>query len=102
MKPPKGEKKEEKPRPIDDILQSNIWDVDYEPHIKVDYEKCVTCELKPCVRLCPAGCYTLLDDKILFSYEGCLECGTCRIICPRDAITWNYPVSGKGIYFRFS
>jgi len=32
------EKREEKPRPIDDILQSNIWDVDYEPHIKVEYE----------------------------------------------------------------
>ena len=96
------EKREEKPRPIDDILQSNIWDVDYEPHIKVDYEKCVACELKPCIRLCPAGCYTLLDNRALFSYEGCLECGTCRIICPMGAVTWNYPVSGKGIYFRFS
>ena len=102
MKPSEGEKKEEKPRPIDDILQSNIWDVDYEPHIKVEYEKCVACELKPCTKLCPAGCYTLLDNRVLFSYEGCLECGTCRIICPMDAVTWNYPVSGKGIYFRFS
>lgn len=86
---------------IEDILNSNIWDVDYEPHIKVDNTKCLKCEIKPCLRLCPAECYTLLEGKILFSYEGCVECGTCRIICPEEAIEWDYPVSGRGIHFRF-
>jgi len=87
---------------IEDLLNNNIWDVDYEPHIKVDTNKCVDCELKPCIKLCPAGCYTLSGDKVLFSYEGCLECGTCRVICPKNAITWNYPLDGRGIHYRFS
>lgn len=86
---------------IEDILNSNVMDVDYEPHIHVNYDKCIKCEYKPCIYLCPAGCYTLIDDKILFSYEGCVECGTCRIICPNEAIEWNYPVSGRGIHLRF-
>jgi ferredoxin like protein len=93
--------KTERPLKLEDILNSNIWDVDYEPHIKVNAEKCENCDQKSCVKLCPAGCYTLLEGKILFSYEGCLECGTCRVICPEEAIEWNYPVSGRGIYFRF-
>ncbi len=93
--------KKEKPRKIDDILQSNVWDVDEEPHIVVDYEKCSHCKEKPCVYLCPAGCFTMLGDKILFSYEGCVECGTCRVVCPMKAIDWNHPRSGRGIHFRY-
>ena len=91
----------QKPLKLEDILNANIWDVDYEPHIKVDPEKCAGCEKKPCTYLCPAGCYTLLEGNVLFSYEGCLECGTCRVICPKKAIEWNYPVSGRGIHYRF-
>lgn len=91
----------QKPLKLEDILNSNIWDVDYEPHIKVDSEKCLRCNQKPCIYLCPAGCYTLLEGKVLFSYEGCLECGTCRVVCPEGAVNWNYPVSGRGIHYRF-
>ncbi len=91
-----------KPMRVDDILNNDIWDVDYESHIKVDSTKCKGCKERPCLYLCPAQCYTLAGDEVLFSYEGCLECGTCRLICPHGAITWNYPVSGRGIHFRFS
>ena len=95
-------KKVKKSMRIEDILNSNIWDVDYEPHITVDYDKCRKCKSKPCLRLCPAQCYTLVGDDVLFSYEGCLECGTCRVICPENAVKWNFPVDGRGIHFRFS
>ncbi|MGY0288794.1 MAG: ferredoxin family protein [Thermoproteota archaeon] len=86
---------------IEELLQSNVYDVDEKPHIKVDQEKCSKCNSRPCLLLCPARCYTLMDEKVMFSHEGCLECGTCRLICPEGAIEWNYPVSGKGIHYRF-
>ncbi|MFP3143724.1 MAG: ferredoxin family protein [Caldisphaera sp.] len=95
-------KKEEKPMKLEDILQSDIWNVDEDPHIIVDYNKCGSCKTKPCVYLCPAGCYVLSENGIIFSYLGCVECGTCRVICPMEAITWNYPKSGKGIFYRFT
>lgn len=91
-----------KPLRLEDILQSDVWNVDERPHILVDYTKCEKCNAKPCIYLCPAGCYTLAGDRVVFSYEGCVECGTCRVVCPMDAITWNYPRSGHGIMYRFT
>ncbi|MGC8752414.1 MAG: ferredoxin family protein [Fervidicoccaceae archaeon] len=89
-------------RTIDEIMKNNKWIVDEKPHIIVDYEKCSKCNKKICVLLCPAGCYTLSPDgKFSFNYEGCLECGTCRLVCPNDAISWNYPEGGKGIEYRY-
>lgn len=98
----RAEGQEVKMMKLDDLLQRNVYDVDEKPHIIVDYTKCDKCPTKPCVYLCPAGCYTLVGGRILFSYEGCVECGTCRVICPMDAISWNFPKSGRGIYFRFT
>jgi len=92
----------EKQFKIEELLQRNVYDVQAEPHITVDSEKCEKCETKPCLRMCPAECYTLVGNRVLFSYEGCLECGTCRVICPMNAITWNYPKSGRGIQYRFA
>jgi len=87
---------------LEDMLNNNIWDVDQRPHITLDTSKCRDCEYKPCIRLCPVGCYTMHGEDVLFSYEGCVECGTCRVVCPEEAITWTYPRSGRGIHFRFS
>ncbi len=87
---------------IDDLLQRDVWDVDHRPHIEVDSEKCMECASKPCLTSCPAGCYILAGGRVVFSYEGCLECGTCRLICPHGAVKWNYPLSGKGVQYRFS
>ncbi|WP_243675885.1 4Fe-4S dicluster domain-containing protein [Vulcanisaeta distributa] len=34
--------------------------------------------------------------------RGCLECGTCRVVCPENNIEWNYPPkSGFGVQYRF-
>ncbi|MCI4396407.1 MAG: 4Fe-4S dicluster domain-containing protein [Thermoprotei archaeon] len=89
-------------RSIDEIMKNNRWVVDEKPHIIVDYNKCSKCDSKVCVFLCPAGCYTLLSDgKLSFNYEGCLECGTCRLVCPNNAISWEYPEGGKGIQYRY-
>jgi ferredoxin like protein len=86
---------------VDDALNANVWDVDESPHIKVDTEKCLTCETRQCIPFCPSHDFALLNGKMLFSYEGCLECGTCRVVCPWKAITWKYPLSGRGVQYRF-
>lgn len=73
-----------------------------KPHIIIDIERCNKCDRKICIKACPAGLYTLDEDgKLLFNYEGCLECGTCRVVCPHDAIRWSYPPGGYGVYFQF-
>lgn len=73
-----------------------------EPHIKIDREKCKYCDTQFCIKACPAGLYTLGRDGLLeFNYEGCFECGTCRYVCPEDAIKWEYPPGGFGVLFQF-
>ena len=86
---------------LEDALNANVWDVDETPHIEVDGDKCARCKTRPCASFCPAGAFTFLGERMLYSYEGCLECGTCRVLCPEKAITWKYPPSGRGVQYRF-
>jgi len=88
---------------IDDKLALNLFHVDKDPHIKVDQEICRQCPHKLCTRVCPVENYTLDgdSDNVVFAWEGCLECGTCRIVCDQGAITWEYPRGGFGISYRF-
>lgn len=73
-----------------------------EPHITIDLEKCKGCIEKYCTKVCPAGLYTL-DEKgnVSFNYEGCFECGACRIACTHGSVKWSYPLGGYGVYFQF-
>lgn len=87
---------------IQDRLGLNTYIIDREPHIIVDTTICETCIEKPCIYFCPAGLYTLDESgKIRFNYEGCLECGTCRIACPHGAVKWSYPKGGKGVHYQY-
>ena len=86
---------------VDDLLQRNVWDVDHRPHIEVDSERCLRCAEKPCIVSCPAGCYIPAGGRVVFSYEGCLECGACRLVCPHNAVKWSYPPGGFGIHYQF-
>ena len=93
----------EKKLDIDAKLAKVRFVIDKEAHIKVDKIKCPDCELKPCLTACPAENYTWDEakDELNFDYEGCLECGTCRLICPEDAIDWSYPRGGFGVAFKW-
>ncbi len=93
---------QQKTAKVDDILRVNLYDVEETPHITVDFNLCVKCDTKPCARLCPGECFTTVGEKVLYSYEGCLECGTCRVICPHKAVSWSYPRSGKGVQYRYT
>ncbi len=90
-------------------LEDKLYRTKYEPdpntsHIKVNLEVCGTCELQPCVDVCPARVYKSDPNKekmILVSHENCLECGTCIQVCPLDSIDWKCPDGGVGVKYRF-
>ncbi len=84
-------------------LKHNRYRLDREAHIIVDYEKCRTCPHKACLTACPAQCYLSQEETgVVFNYEGCLECGTCYVVCDQDALKWNYPKGGYGVSYRFA
>ncbi|TIX69943.1 MAG: ferredoxin family protein, partial [Mesorhizobium sp.] len=53
--------------------------------------------------VCPAKCYELNDrGQVEITADGCMECGTCRILCEKGGdIEWNYPRGGFGVLFKF-
>ncbi len=86
---------------IENKLAVNKYDIDREVHIKVSEELCRQCSLRSCLYVCPAGCFKLSEGSLIFSYEGCLECGSCRISCDKGAIDWTLPRAGFGICYEY-
>lgn len=94
---------EEKIVNIDERLATLRFICDNKRHITIDTEKCKNCEEKNCLFFCPANVYSCESgsDIPAVDYENCLECGTCRICCPKGAIIWNNPEGGTGVRYRF-
>ena len=73
-------------------------------HIQLDSDSCSRCTTRICLRACPAHLYTLeqdeQDEQVKVDHTGCLECGTCMVICPLRAVSWKYPDPGFGIHYR--
>ncbi len=71
-------------------------------HLVLNQSKCYKCKNKVCTYICPAGVYSLdlNTNEIVVQYENCLECGACRIACPKNAIDWNYPPAGCGVILK--
>lgn len=88
---------------VDAKLSLDKFYVDEEnPHIVLkedisdaDFQKLVMC--------CPAALYKLDEDgKKQFDYAGCLECGTCRILCGKTGLDkWEFPQGTMGIEYRW-
>lgn len=87
---------------VQELLDTAKFRVNQTPHIRVHTETCHECDLKPCLTVCPARLFVVAEGELLFSYEGCFECGTCYVACGRDAIEWEYPQGGFGVVFRDS
>lgn len=86
---------------IDDKLFLNSYNVDTTSHLTIkDPKVCLNCSERACTFICPAHVYEWKDGHLTVSYEGCLECGACRIGCSHDNIDWTYPRGGFGIQFR--
>lgn len=91
---------------LDDKLFLDGFKADQTSHLvirdpEVCRRRCITVG-RPCTAFCPAGVYEWSEeeDKILVSYEGCLECGACRIGCPFGNIEWRYPRGGFGVSYK--
>ena len=88
---------------LEERLGANKYYVDETcPHIIIDGESVSREEAMKLVNGCPAGLYTLQEDgKLAFDFAGCLECGTCRVLCGHSVVkTWKYPRNAKGVEFR--
>ena len=89
---------------MDEKLSIDKFYVDEEnAHIIVKTDEESLAEYKKLVIACPAGLYKLDESgKMTFDYAGCLECGTCRVLCGKTIIEkWEYPRGTLGIEFRF-
>ncbi len=87
-----------------ELLSLNKFNVDEEQaHIMLNKDICAKCQDKPCLLVCPAVLYRLdKNGAITFDYAGCLECGTCRVMCKnRGIIKWDYPRGTFGVSFRY-
>ncbi|MBP2631800.1 MAG: fixX [Firmicutes bacterium] len=87
----------------DELLGLNKFVIDEEnAHIVIEKDICAKCQNKECLVVCPASLYNLNENgEITFDYAGCLECGTCRIICKDKGIKqWKYPEGTLGVSFR--
>ena len=87
-----------------ELLSRNKINIDEEEaHIIIDPAVCARCQDKPCLYVCPAVLYKLdKNGDISFDYAGCLECGTCRVMCKNKGIVkWVYPRGTFGVSFRY-
>lgn len=91
---------------VEEKLFQNRYKVDAgRPHIQIkDHNLCNNdCKQQACTVCCPAGCYVKEGNgEVVLITDGCLECGTCRVICDEHRnIEWEYPRGGYGILFKF-
>lgn len=90
--------------PVEQKLFQNRYIVDGgRPHIVVKPHDKPSKRLLSLIHACPAGCYKLADTgQVEISTDGCLECGTCRVVCASTGeIEWSYPRGGYGVMFKF-
>ncbi|MCK1621805.1 ferredoxin family protein [Bradyrhizobium sp. 160] len=91
-------------RRVEDKLFYNRYLVDSgRAHIKVRPHTRPSSRLLSMLKACPARCYELSDKgHVEVTVDGCIECGTCRVICEESGdIEWSYPRGGYGVLFKF-
>lgn len=91
---------------VEEKLFQNRYKVDHgRPHIRIkDADVCSNmCQSQACTYICPAACYKAEGNRLVtLITDGCLECGSCRVICTEHSnVAWEYPRGGHGILFKF-
>lgn len=87
---------------LNDKLSKNFYVPSDENHIMIS-DAAQQKALELMLNACPAGLYKKdTQGEITFEAHGCLECGTCRILCEETTFArWRYPQAGYGVTFRF-
>jgi len=87
---------------IEEKLTVNAIKNDRESHIKLDQKICDTCKERYCIYACPAHLYSFSKEtsEMTVEYAGCLECGTCKIVCVYNSVSWEYPKGEFGVQYR--
>ena len=87
---------------VDDKLGLNkFYPDEHNPHIEIDPDFTDEKEIMRVVKACPAELYKYENGKVIFNHEGCLECGTCRVVSGGKVLrVWHYPVGSMGIEYR--
>jgi ferredoxin like protein len=88
---------------IDDMLMSLKYFTDEEEtHLLImNPEACVSCN-QPCLSFCPVGAYQKQEDgHVVIAAQSCIECGSCRLMCPHNNVEWKYPRGGFGVAYKF-
>ena len=90
---------------VEEKLFTLRWKHDKRSHIAIkDPQICLTtCGTtwrRPCTTFCPAGVYTWEGEKIVASFENCVECTSCLLGCPYKNIDWKLPRGGFGIEWQ--
>ncbi len=78
-----------------------VTDAHEYAHITVDPDVCETCPHTMCVNACPAKCFEFQNGRMQFTYEDCVECGTCDIVCTPGSVKWNHPRASFGVNYRY-
>ena len=88
---------------VEEKLFTNRYIVDSgSPHIVVAPHEKPSKNLLAMTHLCPAGCYSEAESgQVELTADGCLECGTCRVLCLSNNISWKYPRGGFGVAYKF-
>jgi len=83
-------------------LGFNVFKEDSQFHVRIKPGMETDSRLRKVIRICPAGLYNLNEQGVVeLGRDGCLECGTCLLVCGSGVLDWNYPSGGKGVQFRF-
>ena len=95
---------EKKSKEIQNKLTTVKYNCAKETHLIVNQKICGKCKEKTCIYICPADVYNVdkTTGNIVVQYENCLECGACKIACPKKNIKWQYPPASCGVVFKNS
>lgn len=61
-------------------------------------DDCTQCGI--CTQVCPAGCISISDNKVVYNMENCQTCMACIHNCPKKAIQLNMPEKNPNARYR--